>query len=202
MLLAVTMALVAVPHSTGKVAPTTLQDLASGSSAIVLGKVRAVLEIAGVRVAILSVEEVLKGQRTGEIAFLAQGTWRCDIAWAEPGERSLYFFVAYELDPEPDPLPRDPDVWNPTFKEPTGFREGVDDLGLPMPLMAIRWAGRGRMPVRLVHGHEYVTLWVDDVKLPAGVATINGPKRKYDFIRSIRLADARNLVLKWVGENE
>ena len=68
---------------TAKVAPTSLQKLATGSSMIVLGKVQSVIELAGVRVATLSVEEAWKGETVHEIAFLAQSTWTCDVAWAE-----------------------------------------------------------------------------------------------------------------------
>jgi hypothetical protein len=57
----------------------------------------------------------------------------------------------------------------------------------------ISHAGRGRMPLRTVRGKRYATLW-EDVILPRETATIAGPERKYDFIRSVELATLQKLV--------
>jgi hypothetical protein len=196
-------AVLAVTPAAAKVAPTTLAQLTAGSSSIVVGKVTSVFEIRGVRVATLSVEETWKGPQLHELAFLAQGTWTCDIADADPGERALLFLVPYQFDPEPNPKPRDPNVWSSDFKEPAGFRQGLDHLGLPSPFMAIFWSGRGRMPTRLVDGQEHVTLWTDDVRLPPSISTVDGPEREYaGFIRSARLEAIREEVIRAMGRRK
>lgn len=192
--------LLSVTLASSKVRSTTLQELTSGSSLIVVGKVKTVQEIAGVRVAILSVEESWKRPQAREIMFLAEGTWACDVSGAEPGERALFFLVPYKFDPEPDPKPRDPNVWVSTFKEPVGFRTGVEGFGVGAPFMTIYWSGRGRMPIRIVDDDDYVTLYVDDVRLPSNVATIDGPEKQYaEFKRSARLITLRRLISEWVG---
>jgi hypothetical protein len=57
----------------------------------------------------------------------------------------------------------------------------------------IQYAGRGRMPLRVVDGRTYVTLW-DDVVLPKAVPTIAGPDPKYAFIVSVELAYIESLI--------
>ena len=118
-------------------------------------------------------------------------------------KRALLFFVPYEFDPGPEQKPKDPNVWSSTFKEPVGFREGIEALGFRTTFMAIYWSGRGRIPSRFVDGKEYVTLWTDDVRLPSGISTIDGPEKKYArFIRSAPLDAIRDLVHGWVEKHE
>jgi hypothetical protein len=57
----------------------------------------------------------------------------------------------------------------------------------------IQFAGRGRMPLRVVDGRTYVTLW-DDIVLPKAAPTIAGPDPKYGFIVSVELAYIESLV--------
>jgi hypothetical protein len=58
------------------------------------------------------------------------------------------------------------------------------------PLFFIAHSGRGRMPLRVVGGTTYVTLWTDDVTLPSHLRTIAGPDARFArFIRSAPLAD-------------
>ncbi len=58
----------------------------------------------------------------------------------------------------------------------------------------IAMAGRGRMPLHDVQGRSYATIWVNDVLLPEGTPTIDGPEEKYDFIRFIMLDLLKKLV--------
>jgi hypothetical protein len=54
------------------------------------------------------------------------------------------------------------------------------------------------MPVRYVDGEAYVTIWTDDVQLPRAVPTIDGPEKEYaSFIRSVRMNEVIDLILKW-----
>ena len=60
-------------------------------------------------------------------------------------------------------------------------------------IYTIAHAGRGRMPLRMVKGEVYATLW-DNIRLGPGVSSIPGPDPRYDFIRSVRLDALRRLV--------
>jgi hypothetical protein len=62
------------------------------------------------------------------------------------------------------------------------------------PFLWIAHTGRGRMPLRDVKGTPHATLWVDDVRLPPGVATIPGARPEYSFIRSVELRRLRLIV--------
>ena len=63
------------------------------------------------------------------------------------------------------------------------------------PSLRISHSGRGRMPLRMVKGKTYATLW-DDVRLPEGTATVPGPEPEYSFIRSVELSKLKELVRK------
>lgn len=69
------------------------------------------------------------------------------------------------------------------------LRRGADGY------FTIQYAGRGRMPLRVVDGRTYVTLW-DDVVLPNTVPTIAGPDPKYGFIVSVELAYIEALIIQ------
>ena len=63
------------------------------------------------------------------------------------------------------------------------------------PFWLLSWSGRGKMPIRNVHGKQYATLWTADVRLPATISTISGPERKYSaFIRSAPLSQVLDFV--------
>jgi len=63
------------------------------------------------------------------------------------------------------------------------------------PLFFIAHSGRGRMPLRVVGGRTYVTLWTRDVILASRIKTIAGPEaRCADFIRSARLTDITQAI--------
>ena len=62
----------------------------------------------------------------------------------------------------------------------------------------IQHAGRGRMPLRVVGGRTYVTLW-NDIRLPHAAPTVAGPDPKYDFIVSVELTYVEALILKQKG---
>ena len=62
------------------------------------------------------------------------------------------------------------------------------------PGLEICHSGRGRMPLREVRGKTDATLWVFDVRLPEGTATIPGLEPEYSFIRSVELAKLKELV--------
>jgi hypothetical protein len=60
----------------------------------------------------------------------------------------------------------------------------------------IMHAGRGRMPIRVVDGKTYVTLWEGDIHLPEGAPTIAGPDAKHDRIKSVELTYLEGLIKK------
>jgi hypothetical protein len=62
------------------------------------------------------------------------------------------------------------------------------------PFMLIAHSGRGRMPIRDMNGKRQATIWVIDVELPRGVATIPGPEPEYRFIRSVDVDDLKQAV--------
>ena len=51
------------------------------------------------------------------------------------------------------------------------------------------------MPLRVISGRTYVTLW-NDVWLPNGAPTVAGPDPRYDFIVSVELRYVEALILK------
>jgi hypothetical protein len=63
----------------------------------------------------------------------------------------------------------------------------------------ITFAGRGRMPLRVVAGKTYLTLW-PDVVLPEGTTTIEGPDPQWRFIRSVEMARIRDFIEKTMHE--
>jgi len=73
-------------------------------------------------------------------------------------------------------------------------------VGEPGELVYIWHSGRGRMPVREVKGKLYADLW-DDVVLPEGTATIDGPRPELTFIRSIELSSLGELVRQIIAEH-
>ncbi len=66
----------------------------------------------------------------------------------------------------------------------------------------IAMSGRGRMPLRDVQGITYATIWVNDVLLPAGTPTIDGPDEDYESIRSIEFDLLKTLVSSAVGGSD
>jgi hypothetical protein len=182
------------------VAETTLCELTAVAEFVVLAKTQAVIEVDGVRVARASVEQGIKGELAGDIFFLAQGTWTCDIADAEVGETDLLFLKRYEYqstsqrqeDPDEEPTIG-------TFKEPLHFKAKITRATGTSRLFQVAWAGRGQMPVRVVDNTTYVTIWTDDVQLPTSVETIDGPDAEYaDFIRSAPLDHIMFLVRRYL----
>lgn len=183
-----------------KVAPTTLKELTAHAELIVVGKVVRVTNVKGLRVAEVQVAATIKGNSPTTIYYLAQPTWVCDTSAATIGEETLFFFSKYKFDPNPASIAyvkptgsagrytiQDDATPVGAFKEPIGFREQITALVDAGHFWQVSWAGRGRMPIRNLHGTKYATLWIDDVRLPAGIPTVSGPEHKYSFIRSAPL---------------
>ncbi|MBI5211163.1 MAG: hypothetical protein HY927_14420 [Elusimicrobia bacterium] len=61
-------------------------------------------------------------------------------------------------------------------------------------LFQIELAGRGRMPLRIVDGVCYATIW-HNVIIPSNVPMIDGPDPHFKFIRSIKLNYLKRMVL-------
>ena len=193
-----------------KVMPTTLRKLTASADLIVVGRVTNIIPVKGIPVAEVEVAETLKGKPYKRVYYLAQPTWTCDITSATIGESAVFFFEEYIFDPEPDAQRSSmafvgaerPGVYWVTsgpvtigdYREPPGFREAIKSTG-SSPFMMVHWSGRGRMPIREVTGVKYVTLWVGDVALPAGIETIGGPEPEYSsFIRSVQLSTMVELI--------
>lgn len=185
-----------------KVAPTSLDGLAGESTSIVVGTVTRVVDVVGVRIVILRVDETWKGPEAAELAFVAQPTWICDTTGGASVERGVYFLSPYDYGPDPPPEWHDSSVWGSVHKHPAGFRDGIAALNLTFPLMAVVHSGRGRMPIRSVGADAYATVWAHDVALPQGTPTIEGPDRMHpELLRSVRLEILRGLLeVKGKGE--
>jgi len=153
---------------------------------IVLGKVAEVRSVGGVQIARLRITETLKGAKRRELFFLAQSTWICDISAAKQGETVLLFLFS----DVPVPATDDEET---LFSLPKTFKRSLGEAGIT-EMFRIADAGRGRMPVRVMDHQRFVTLWVDDVKLPKDVETFDGAEPKHSFIRSVRLGDILHLV--------
>ncbi|MSR63563.1 MAG: hypothetical protein EXS08_14090 [Planctomycetes bacterium] len=148
-----------------KVADIPLADLALYADAILIGKVNRVLRLSSAdvqsqapdrlrrtpqtqqwAVAEVDVEQVIRGDaRKTKVWFLAQGTWTCDVSKAIPGERALLFLT------QTDPLKDAGEKVHELVQELTGGQ----------PVLQDAWAGRGRLPIRVERGVEYVTEWED-----------------------------------------
>lgn len=63
--------------------------------------------------------------------------------------------------------------------------------------MVIAHFGRGRMPVNLLNGKQYATIW-SDIILPVGTKTIEGHEG-YKFIRSVEVSVLKSIVKKSVS---
>ncbi len=66
----------------------------------------------------------------------------------------------------------------------------------------IALSGRGRMPLRDVQGRSFATIWVNDVLLPEGTPTIDGPDEDYESIRSIEFDLLKKLVSEAVNASD
>jgi hypothetical protein len=156
------------------IGPIPIEKFIELANYIIFGKVQAVISVEGVRVARVEVMRTLKGTPVNEIYYLAQSTWTCDISEAEIEETALFFFANYQF----SPVSRE-------FEEPIGFKEQVVALTNGSSFQQILHAGRGRMPLRIVAGEDYLTIWTGDVILPKHIKTIPGPEPAYDFIQSV-----------------
>jgi hypothetical protein len=187
----VSIGLIAFSPAKAKVAPATLKDLTASASVVVVGTVTRVLEVSGVRVAILLVSEHWKGESAEELMFLAQPTWTCDGSWAEQGEQGVYFLAPYKSQPD----------LTDAFAEPVGFREELEQIGVRSSLMVIAWYGVGRLLVDYTEGQESVV--PAGVELPAGLPTIAIPGRETSrFEWRSDLASFRTAVRRLVGTQQ
>ena len=191
-----------------RVAPTTLRELNGRAKLIVIGTVTSVRDVKGLKVAEVRVTKTLKGNPQELVYYLAQPTWTCDITSANVGEETLFFFEKYRFDPYPASITyvksggaagsytvEDGATPAGAFKEPIGFREAITAIVGSSPFWQVSWSGRGQMPLRNVGDRKYVTVWTDDVRLPADMSTISGPQRKYaGFIRSAPLSQVLNFI--------
>lgn len=177
--------------SAPKVAELPLKDLTRFADAIFVGRVEEVLMVVQpdhrseydsadplpycslIPIAKVSVQRPLKGVKRGEVVhYLAMSTWICDTTTADTGETALFFLDRSDW----------ADQLTATFRSNLKRRTGEPTTHL------LGHAGRGRMPLRIVDGEEYVTFRTDIV-LPEELVTIDGPEpEKASFIRSIRLA--------------
>ena len=172
----ISLALIAAWPGEAKVARTTLEKLFTASDRVVIGEVLEIERVAGFKWAKTEVRRDIKGGGSSEILFLAEPTWTCDTSSAQVGEQVLLFLVEAA----------NPDTsWH--FKSPNRAK-------LPRNSYLIAWSGRGHMPLRLVNGEQFATIW-DDVVVPDEVAATAGPA-EYSFIRSYRLQDLLEVLTR------
>jgi hypothetical protein len=116
------------------------------------------------------------GRASSCFYFVAEPTWTCDTSDAVAGETVLLFLSRV----------REQTIERPNLGKPP-VRVGA---AKQQALFYIAHSGRGRMPVRQVNGQTYVTLWTEDVLLPPGIQTIDGPHPgSAEYIRSALLTD-------------
>ena len=115
-----------------RISPPTLLDLIKNSDCIAEGKVIALSDVGGVRIAELEVTRIHKGDRSiKRLHFWASKTWACDISYAELNESGLYFLTLLNR--------RDSDRGHPDFEqELNGVLAGER-------LYSITWSGYGRL---------------------------------------------------------
>jgi hypothetical protein len=180
-LLATLLALVPTRSAQAKVPRVTLGYLIRTSDYIVLARVEGVDARAGMKIARAVPLREFKATHPADSGrapfyFVAEPTWTCDTSDAAPGETVLLFLSRV----------REQTIVRPDLGQPP-VRVGA---AKQQPLFCIAHSGRGRMPARQVNGKTYVTLWTDDVLLPPGIPTINGPHPGTgEYIRSALLTD-------------
>jgi hypothetical protein len=168
-----------------RVAPADFSTLVRRADVVVLGKVISVETINGVKIARVKVLETYKGRKLDVLSFVAQPTWTCDISDAVKGETALLLLHSYKN-------PRK--TSEQASFSPRSSPEELEARGAVKPILLLMDSGRGRMPVRTIAGQQYVTLWVDDLRLPASVRTVVGPRPKSSYIRSVRFSDIVELM--------
>lgn len=149
-----------------KVAGTTLAEVVASSAIIVLGTDISVEQRGSWRIARFRVESTLKGDAPDELFYLASPTWSCDIATAQAGEQALLLLTA----PQGGSL----------------LRPGPPSRFHGETVYRIAFAGRGRLPLSLIDGETYATVWSSELQLPVELSTVIGPEPEFAFIRRTR----------------
>ena len=150
-----------------------------------LGKVVGLDTINGVRIARVKVLETYKGRWLDVLSFIAQPTWTCDISDAVTGETALLLLYSYTNQRNTSEQP---------LFSPDASPEELEAGGATTPIFLLMHSGRGRMPVRKIGSQQYVTLWVDDVRVPASIPTVAGPQPNPSYVRSVRLSEIVELM--------
>ena len=150
---ALLLALIALPAASPvKVATISFEELVRKADAIVVGTVERVAVAGETRGARLRVEETLAGEPVEALAFVACGTWTCDITTATLGERVLLF------------------LRRPSAEQDSPGRSGpgspADRAALARELQAgalrfVCHSGRGRMPVHASEAGVHVQAYGD-----------------------------------------
>ena len=168
-----------------RVAPTDFSTLVRKADVVVLGKVVRVETINGVKIARVKVLETYKGRKLDVLSFVAQPNWTCDISDAVKGETALLLLHLYTNLRKTS---------EPALFSPRSSPAELEAGGAVKPIFLLMDSGRGRMPLRTITGQQYVTLWVDDVRLPASIRTVAGPQPKSSYIRSAQFSDIVELM--------
>ena len=182
-----------------RVLDTSLCELTAVADFIVIATTQDIVEVDGVRLARAKVTETIKGDLTGEFYFLAQGTWTCDISWGEKGEADLLFLSKHQYEKHHESHNESGLQIIGVFDEPPRFKSKVSRATGSSRLLEVAWSGRGQMPLRTIDNEPYVTIWTEDVQLPARVETVDGPEAEYaDFIRSAPSDEILHLVRRYL----
>jgi hypothetical protein len=130
------------------VAAVTLEEEVAFSSAIGVAKVERVVSVGGVKVALATVRQSLKGLRVGQrLAVIAQPTWTCDTSTARQGETALLFLERFRVE---DFAANFPDA-------AARFTANRKSQLAGLEIFNIAHAGNGRLPVLMSGNRE--TLW-------------------------------------------
>ena len=181
------LVMLSVP-SPAKVREATIGELTEVASHVVIGRVAAVYEVEGVKVATVEVVQQVRGvSEIGTFTLLAEPTWTCDTSDSRQDEVVLLFLVPYEFD------------WERTSTSiekrlPVGLEAALSTREYGLPLMRIAWSGRGRMPIkRRPWGEALVEFSEFGLELPRSIEVLE--LRGYpSWTRFASLADVIELV--------
>ena len=174
-----------------RVATIPFAELVRMSDIIVVGRVERVDEAGTLRGALVSVDDILKGDVSdGRLAFLASPTWTCDVTTAVVNERAL-LFLHVETEAESMDATWDTDA-GVLARDRTVL---ATSLGVGR-LLRVSHSGRGRMVVHEGSDDEHVHVF-GDIKEAAGW---QGDSSVCEWTRRRPLAEMRADVVRIVAE--
>jgi hypothetical protein len=189
----------------GRVAPTTLKELTLRADAIALAKVERIEQMSGRKLATATVLRPLKALEAGSrFRFLAEPTWACDSSTAVAGEVVLLFLAR--------PLGSQFKAFFPGMPWTTDLKRPQRLNGMQFYLIA--HAGRGRIPVEVRAGRNFLRawrygvdpvaasdLWINGVQMPTMLRDINPTRSGPDYPFLVSLQEVGETILRYLKIN-